>query len=216
MQTKISKLAMMTMPCMIALSLVACGGSSHHGNNGGNSEEGTTGNTVEWVTESGIDTSLIRILPEMKDTCIVKDGTIAISGDVWEQYGAWIWNPNNNNANLWDNAEWPGEDFTDNVIDGCSLSIRNVIPPEAAELNSATITGNSVKYKSIDGYNIIINNFNNGQQTADIEGLSSSNNCVTLMQLKNGTVVGELGPARECGINIEGREVSDSDFVTEI
>ena len=91
MQTKISKLAMLTMPCLIAVSLVACGGSSHHSSNGGNHDEGTTGTTADWVVSEGkSNTNMVQVLPEMKDTCIIENGTIAVSGDVWDAYGAWI------------------------------------------------------------------------------------------------------------------------------
>ena len=210
MQTKISKLAMLTMPCLIAVSLVACGGSSHHSSNGGNHDEGTIGTTADWVVSEGkSNTNMVQVLPEMKDTCIIENGTIAVSGDVWDAYGAWIWDPNNDDKNLWDGASWPGEEFTANVVNGCSAVVRNILPPEL-------VVDAAQKYKSIDGYNIIINNMNNGGQTADLKGLSNTNNCVTLLKVDEKTVVGELGPARECGVNVEGQTVSDADVKTDV
>ncbi|MCR4553589.1 MAG: hypothetical protein K5752_01540 [Succinivibrionaceae bacterium] len=201
---------MLTMPCLIAVSLVACGGSSHHSSNGGNHDEGTTGTTADWVVSEGkSNTNMVQVLPEMKDTCIIENGTIAVSGDVWDAYGAWIWDPNNDDKNLWDGASWPGEEFTANVVNGCSAVVRNILPPEL-------VVDAAQKYKSIDGYNIIINNMNNGGQTADLKGLSNTNNCVTLLKVDEKTVVGELGPARECGVNVEGQTVSDADVKTDV
>ena len=144
------------------------------------------------------------------DTCIIENGTIAVSGDVWDAYGAWIWDPNNDNKNLWDGASWPGEEFTANVVNGCSAVVRNILPPPELVADAAQ------KYKSIDGYSILINNMNNGGQTADLTGLSNTNNCVTLLKVDEKTVVGELGPARECGVNVEGQTVSDADVKTDV
>ncbi|MBQ8707199.1 MAG: hypothetical protein IJ523_03830 [Succinivibrionaceae bacterium] len=210
-----SKLSVAVTMAVFGAALAACGGHHHHGGNGGG-DEGTTGNTADWakVTEDS-NTGLVRTIPALSDTCVIDKGTVAVMGDVWDEYAAWIWDPNNDNANLYDDAAWPGEEFTDEVVDTCENAvIRNVLPP--LDESEVAIKADGTGYKSINGYSIIINNNGGGAQTADLKELSYTNNCVALLKQEDGSVVGELVTARECGVQLSDGSVTDADVKTEI
>ncbi len=209
-----NKLGIAVATAMFGLALTACG-HHHHSSGSNNDADGTTGNTADWATSTGENNAdLVKVLPEMSDTCVIENGTIAVSADLWDKYNAWIWDPANGDKNLWDGAEWPGVEFTDEVVEGCeNAEIRNIIPPAIEDTTaslSKTDAKPSDKYKSIEGHSIIINN--GDKQTGNLTGLSLKNNCVMITPTdEEGGFVAELVSARECGVQLEDGSVSDED-----
>ena len=152
MQTKISKLALWTMPCFVALSLGACGGSSSS-----SSSDAPVTEDI-WAELSDIDADSIvtvdtSLFPELKEGCQVPQGALIVSGDVYDNYFAWIWDEKGNN--LYDGAEWPGKEFTDDKLSTCAEVIHFLNPP-----------------KSIDNMSVIVNAGKDKNQTGNGKELS--------------------------------------------
>ena len=190
MHSKLKKLALITMPCVVSLALSACGGSSHHSSSSPSEE------VLDWATTTGDrDTdSIVEIdesaFPQLNEGCEVPQGALIVMGDVFDQYASWIWNDSVNI--LGDGAAWPGEDFTDKVIDSCSEKIRKYIAPEG---------------KSMEGFYVIVNNGDNGKQTGDGNVFTQKKACLRITNESDGEgkiYKSEFVTARECGVSVEG------------
>lgn len=188
MHSKLKKLALITMPCVVSLALSACGGGSHHSSSSPSAE------VLDWAQTTGeYDTaSIVQIdestLPAILEGCEVPQGALIVMGDVFDQYASWIWNDSGNI--LGDGAAWPGEDFTDNVIASCSEKIRKYIAPEG---------------KSIEGFSVIVNNGGNGKQTGDGNVFTQKRACLKIAEpTGDGKYKAEFVTARECGVSVEG------------
>ena len=203
MHSKLKKLALITMPCIVSLALSACGGGSHH------SSSGPAPEALDWAQSTGeYDTaSIVQIdestLPAILEGCEVPQGALIVMGDVFDQYASWIWNDSVNI--LGDSAAWPGEDFTDNVIASCSEKIRKYIAPEG---------------KSMEGFSVIVNNGGNGKQTGDGNVFTQKKACLRITNESDGEgkiYKSEFVTARECGVSVEGlpAEIPFDVYVTE-
>ena len=203
MHSKLKKLALITMPCVVSLALSACGGGSHHSSSSPSAE------VLDWAQSTGeYDTaSIVQIdestLPAILEGCEVPQGALIVMGDVFDQYASWIWNDSGNI--LGDSAAWPGEDFTDNVIASCSEKIRKYIAPEG---------------KSIEGFSVIVNNGGNGKQTGDGNVFTQKKACLRITNESDGEgkiYKSEFVTARECGVSVEGlpSEIPFDVYVTE-
>ena len=203
MHSKLKKLALITMPCVVSLALSACGGSSHH------SSSGPAPEALDWAQSTGeYDTaSIVQIdestLPAILEGCEVPQGALIVMGDVFDQYASWIWNDSGNI--LGDSAAWPGEDFTNNVIASCSEKIRKYIAPEG---------------KSMEGFSVIVNNGGNGKQTGDGNVFTQKKACLRITNESDGEgkiYKSEFVTARECGVSVEGlpAEIPFDVYVTE-
>lgn len=116
-----------------ALMVTACGGSG--GGNGGSSTPADN-----WAQSTGVvDTTKIQTVKEVetKEGCNVKAGTLIVDDDNFSTYNLWAWT---DKGNLIDDAKWPGEEFTQNVLSSCTDTIHYY--------TSAT---------SMDGYSVIVN-----------------------------------------------------------
>lgn len=188
MHSKLKKLALITMPCVVSLALSACGGSSHHSSSSPSAE------VLDWAQTTGeYDTaSIVEIdvsaLPALLEGCEVPQGALIVMGDVFDQYFSWIWNDKGNI--LGDSAAWPGADFTDNVLASCSEKIHQYIAPEG---------------KSIEDYFVIVNDGGNGKQTGDGNVFTQKRACLKITEpTGDGKYKAEFVTARECGVSVEG------------
>ncbi|MCR4553590.1 MAG: hypothetical protein K5752_01545 [Succinivibrionaceae bacterium] len=185
MQTKISKLALWTMPCFVALSLGACGGSSSS-----SSSDAPVTEDI-WAELSDIDADSIvtvdtSLFPELKEGCQVPQGALIVSGDVYDNYFAWIWDEKGNN--LYDGAEWPGKEFTDDKLSTCAAVIHFLNPP-----------------KSIDNMSVIVNAGKDKNKTGNGNVYNQKYPCLKISSEADDKInKSSFVSARECGVSVEG------------
>ena len=78
MHSKLKKLALITMPCVVSLALSACGGSSHHSSSSPSAE------VLDWAQTTGDrDTdSIVEIdesaFPQLNEGCEVPQGALIV------------------------------------------------------------------------------------------------------------------------------------------
>lgn len=193
MHSKLKKLALITMPCVVSLALSACGGSSHHSSSSSPSAE-----VLDWAQTTGeYDTaSIVEIdvsaLPQLNEGCEVPQGALIVKGDVFDKFFAWSWN---GEGNILGGAEgdWPGtEDFTNNVLSACSETIHRYVPSNG---------------KSLEGYSVIVNDgVKDSKQTNDGNVFTQKRACLKITNETDGkgNYIAEFVTARECGVSVEG------------
>ena len=192
MHSKLKKLALITMPCVVSLALSACGGSSHHSSSSPSAE------VLDWAQTTGkYDTdSIVEIdvsaLPQLNEGCEVPQGALIVKGDVFDKFFAWSWN---GEGNILGGAEgdWPGtEDFTNKVLSACSETIHQYVPSNG---------------KSLEGYSVIVNDGVKGsKQTNDGNIFTQKRACLKITNETDGkgNYIAEFVTARECGVSVEG------------
>lgn len=159
-----------------ALMVTACGGSG--GGNGGSSTPADN-----WAQSTGVvDTTKIQTVKEVetKEGCDVKAGTLIVDDDNFSTYYLWAWK---DDVNLIDNAVWPGEEFTQNVLSSCTDTIHYYKP--------AT---------SMDGYSVIVND--GTAQTGDGNVFTPEKPCLKISSGDVGT--SSFVSATECGVTVDG------------
>ena len=190
MHSKLKKLALITMPCVVSLALSACGGSSHHSSSSPSAE------VLDWAQTTGDrDTdSIVEIdesaFPQLNEGCEVPQGALIVMGDVFDKYFSWIWNDSGNILGD-DGPGWPGAEFTDNVLAACSEKIHWYAAPEG---------------KSMENYSVIVNHGDNTQQTGDGNVFTQKKACLKISNEigGDGKNKAEFVTARECGVSVEG------------
>lgn len=158
-----------------ALMVTACGGSS--GGNGGSSTPADN-----WYQSTGeVDTAKIQTVKEVeiKEGCDVKAGTLIVDDNNFSTYNLWAWT---DKGNLIDDAEWPGEEFTQNVL-SCTDTIHYYKP--------AT---------SMNGYSVIVND--GTAQTGDGNVFTPEKPCLKISSGDVGT--SSFVSATECGVTVDG------------
>jgi len=190
MHSKLKKLALITMPCVVSMALSACGGSSHHSSSSSPSAE-----VLDWAQTTGeYDTaSIVEIdesaFPQLNEGCEVPQGALIVMGDVFDQYFSWIWNDSGNILGD-DGPGWPGAEFTDNVLAACSEKIHWYAAPEG---------------KSMEGFSVIVSN-KGKPQTGDGNVFTQRKACLKITNETDGkgNNIAEFVTARECGVSVEG------------
>ena len=158
-----------------ALMVTACGGSG--GGNGGSSTPADN-----WYQSTGeVDTAKIQTVKEVeiKEGCDVKAGTLIVDDNNFSTYNLWAWT---DKGNLIDDAEWPGEEFTQNVL-SCTDTIHYYKP--------AT---------SMNGYSVIVND--GTAQTGDGNVFTPEKPCLKISSGDVGT--SSFVSATECGVTVDG------------
>ena len=158
-----------------ALMVNACGGSG--GGNGGSSTPADN-----WYQSTGeVDTAKIQTVKEVeiKEGCDVKAGTLIVDDNNFSTYNLWAWT---DKGNLIDDAEWPGEEFTQNVL-SCTDTIHYYKP--------AT---------SMNGYSVIVND--GTAQTGDGNVFTPEKPCLKISSGDVGT--SSFVSATECGVTVDG------------
>ncbi|MGN1393399.1 MAG: alpha-amylase family glycosyl hydrolase [Succinivibrionaceae bacterium] len=188
MKLKFKKLAMYTMPCVVAMALSACGGSSSSG--------GSSSNSVNWEAEKtdvvADVSSYMTTIPEKAEGCNIPEGQLMVSGGKYDDYYIWAWNEDGNI--LGSGAEWPGTKITDNKVAACKDESL-IYAPTVTASTSASDT------KSLEGYHIIVsNNKKDGDalQAGEIGVYTSSKPCLRMIDERTGIFV----TAEECGASI--------------
>lgn len=159
-----------------ALMVTACGGSG--GGNGGSSTPADN-----WYQSTGeVDTAKIQTVKEVeiKEGCDVKAGTLIVDDNNFSTYNLWAWT---DKGNLIDDAEWPGEEFTQNVLSSCTDTIHYYKP--------AT---------SMNGYSVIVND--GTAQTGDGNVFTPEKPCLKISSGDVGT--SSFVSATECGVTVDG------------
>ena len=200
MHSKLKKLALITMPCVVSLALSACGGSSHYSYSSSPAADSPAAEVLnpsaeefEWGESTGeYDAdSIVSIdesaLPPLRDGCEVPQGALIVMGNAFDQYFSWIWKGADNI--LGEHPEWPGAEFTDKVLTSCSENIHQYVAPEG---------------KSMEGYSVIVSN-GNGAQTDDGNVFTQKNACLKISdEVDGGKQIAKFVSARECGVAVEG------------
>lgn len=158
-----------------ALMVTACGGSG--GGNGGSSTPADN-----WYQSTGeVDTAKIQTVKEVeiKEGCDVKAGTLIVDDNNFSTYNLLAWT---DKGNLIDDAEWPGEEFTQNVL-SCTDTIHYYKP--------AT---------SMNGYSVIVND--GTAQTGDGNVFTPEKPCLKISSGDVGT--SSFVSATECGVTVDG------------
>ena len=202
MHSKLKKLALITMPCVVSLALSACGGSSHHSSSSPSAE------VLDWAQTTGTydDASIVTEadLPAILEGCEVPQGALIVMGDVFEKYYSWIWNDDKGNI-LGEGAKWPGAEFTNDVLASCSESIHKYVAPEDKSMEGVSEYV-APKSKSMEGFSVIVNNGDNGKQTGDGNIFTQNRACLKIYdeQSSPGKYQSEFVSATECGVSVEG------------
>ena len=162
-----------------ALMVTACGGSG--GGNGGSSAPADN-----WAQSANdFDTTKIQTVKEVetKEGCDVKAGTLIVddSNNNFSAYYLWAWT---DKGNLIDDAEWPGEEFTQNVL-SCTDTIHYYKP--------AT---------SMNGYSVIVND--GTAQTGDGNVFTQEKPCLKITELNEKKATSSFVSATECGVTVDG------------
>lgn len=175
-----NKLCFAVSAAILSMSLTACGSG---GSSGGDNSKVTD----TWVDSNnptiGNDQSLIFEPAEIKDSCVVPQNTIIVKGDYYNQYAAWLWN---DEGNMFDS--WPGEEFTDNDMGSACAEPIHLFNHDDGE-----------GLVSLEGYNVIVNNNNNGSQTT-ANVFTQDKPCLSMTSASEATFV----TAAECGVIIDG------------
>lgn len=161
-----------------ALMVTACGGSG--GGNGGSSTPADN-----WAQSTGeFDTAKIQtvIKVETKEGCDVKAGTLIVDDSNFNTYNLWAWN---DNGNLNKDVEWPGVDFTANVLKYCNDTIHTYTPTT-----------------SMEGYSVIVND--GTAQTGDGNVFTPEKPCLKITDLNDKKATGSFVSATECGVTVGG------------
>lgn len=161
-----------------ALMVTACGGSG--GGNGGSSTPADN-----WAQSTGeFDTAKIQtvIKVETKEGCDVKAGTLIVDDSNFNTYNLWAWN---DNGNLNKDVEWPGVDFTANVLKYCNDTIHTYTPTT-----------------SMEGYSVIVND--GTAQTGDGNVFTPEKPCLKITELNGTKATGSFVSATECGVTVGG------------
>lgn len=161
-----------------ALMVTACGGSG--GGNGGSSTPADN-----WAQSTGeFDTVKIQtvIKVETKEGCDVKAGTLIVDDSNFNTYNLWAWN---DNGNLNKDVEWPGVDFTANVLKYCNDTIHTYTPTT-----------------SMEGYSVIVND--GTAQTGDGNVFTPEKPCLKITDLNDKKATGSFVSATECGVTVGG------------
>ena len=174
-----NKLCFAVSTAVLSMSLAACGSS-------GGGDNGKV--TDPWVDSNnpavGNDSSLVSWPAEKKDTCVIPKNTLIVMGDFYDKYAAWLWN---NEGNMFDS--WPGEEFTANSMGSdCAAPIHFFNHEENGSL------------VSLEGYEVIVNNNNQGLQTGNGNIFTQDKPCLRMTSASNATFV----TAGECGADIAG------------
>lgn len=159
-----------------ALMVTACGGSG--GGNGGSSTHADN-----WAQSTDeFDKAKIQTVKEVetKEGCNVKAGTLIVDDDNFSTYNLWAWT--DDKGNLIDDAKWPGEEFTQNVLSSCTDTIHYYTP--------AT---------SMDGYSVIVND--GTAQTGDGNVFTPEKPCLKISSGDVGT--SSFVSATECGVTVD-------------
>ncbi len=207
-----SELSVAVATAVFGLALTACG--HHHHNSDNNSA-----NTEAWLEESGSDATLVETidestLPEMEDACKVDGSTVIVNitdaGLDWESYGLYMYGADEAAGG------WPGADVTEAGLAGCTKQTILALNPfdlDAAVANKSVLKTDdgTSSAGALAGYNAILNNLNQGKQTADPpSAFSKINTCLKVSPDLNdeGKNLVEVLSGRECGVHVEG--VSDN------
>lgn len=177
MHIRVSKLAMATMPFVIALGLSACGGSSSSGGSDPVPQE-------DWGTSTGeIDKAAIPVIetPEIKEDCDVKSGALIVDGN-YDKYLAYMWNDNG------ELRKWPGEEFTENAVPSCEKNIHYFVSSDVA---------------SMVGYNTIVN-AGEKPQTNDGNVYTLEKPCLKFGVTDGDSTNATFVTATECGVTVDG------------
>lgn len=161
-----------------ALMVTACGGSG--GGNGGSSTPADN-----WAQSTGeFDTAKIQTVTkvETKEGCDVKAGTLIVDDSNFNTYNLWAWN---DNGNLNKDVEWPGVDFTANVLKYCNDTIHTYTPTT-----------------SMEGYSVIVND--GTAQTGDGNVFTPEKPCLKITDLNDKKATGSFVSATECGVTVGG------------
>lgn len=161
-----------------ALMVTACGGSG--GGNGGSSTPADN-----WAQSTGeFDTAKIQTVTkvETKEGCDVKAGTLIVDDSNFNTYNLWAWN---DNGNLNKDVEWPGVDFTANVLKYCNDTIHTYTPTT-----------------SMEGYSVIVND--GFAQTGDGNVFTPEKPCLKITDLNDKKATGSFVSATECGVTVGG------------
>lgn len=162
-----------------ALMVTACGGSG--GGNGGSSTPADN-----WAQSTGeFDTAKIQtvIKVETKEGCDVKAGTLIVDDSNFNTYNLWAWLGKDN---LIEDAEWPGEEFSQNVLSSCTDTIHYYTPKT-----------------SMEGYSVIVND--GTAQTGDGNVFTQEKPCLKITELNGTKATSSFVSATECGVTVDGK-----------
>lgn len=164
-----------------ALMVTACGGSG--GGNGGSSTPADN-----WAQSTGeFDTAKIQtvIKVETKEGCDVKAGTLIVDDSNFNTYNLWAWLGKDN---LIEDAEWPGEEFSQNVLSSCTDTIHYYTPKT-----------------SMEGYSVIVNEGQDKPQTGDGNVFTQEKPCLKITELNGTKATSSFVSATECGVTVDGK-----------